>query len=619
MQKNDIEYVTQHPQNDQSHILWELIKEKKIFYCLSIICLTLSTLCAFLLPFIIQIIIDVVLVGSSEEVESWVYASVQWLGGQHNLQSHFWISFVFIFFLGMMTGVFTFFRDFFAAKACESTLRALRNRLFQHLHALPADYMSKIDSGDVLQRCTSDLGTLREFFMNQVLHTGRTIILLIVVVPLMFMISVPLTVLSLGLTPLIFLMAWYFYGRVKERQTQLKEAEAALTRCVQENFSGVRVVKAFARQSYEIEKFDLVNQGILTSTYSLKKMSVMYKSTLEILTHIQTLLLLILGAYWVMNDSITIGMYFAFTLYLSMIIGPIKELGRDIGEFGKANVAVDRLQDIFAQPTEITSLDAVKINHRLKGDIEFNQVSFGYQTHKLVLNQVSFKVPAGQTVAIVGPTGAGKSTLIQLILRFYEYQSGSITIDGMELNQLERFSLRDQIGILLQEPFLFSRSIRDNIKFGYFQASDKDMMQSTQSADIDKTIESFEQRYDTLVGEKGVTLSGGQCQRVSLARTLLKNQPILILDDTLSAVDAKTEQNIIQALHQKKGDQTLLIITHRLSVCQHADNVIVLEEGQVTQKGHHNRLKNQPGLYQYLWNIQQGQEKQFIQEVEENA
>ena len=601
--------------------LFKLVQEKTHLYVLSVLSLCLTTFFAFLIPYVIKKTIDTTLGGETLPTTDNVNSLWDLLLPLHlndDVMAELIFSSGLVCSLGALVCCFNFLKDYFAAKACESTLERIRNCLFFHLHHLPASYMSQVESGDVLQRCTADLLTLKEFFLSQVMHTGRTIILLLVVVPLMFYMDWMLSVLTLAFTPLIFFTAWYFYRRVKRQQKSCKEAESLMTRRVQENFSGVRVVKAFTRQDYEIQRFERANESVAKNFYKLKQLSMAYKSTLDVLSHLQSLLLLVGGAYLVLQGLVSIGTYFAFMLYLSMINGPVKELGRDIGEFGKATVAVNRLQEILSQPLESHQDTPLCIPPPFSGNILFSNVHFAYQQGSPVLKGVSFHIGSGQTVAIVGPTGAGKSTLFQLLLRFYDYQSGSITIDGMELKSLDRQAIRQQIGILLQEPFLFSRTMRENLKFGRPLTSDERMMESTREADIYETIESFQQQYDTLIGEKGVTLSGGQCQRVSLARTLLLRQPILMLDDTLSAVDANTEQNIIRSLHQKQGQQTLLIITHRLSVCQHADKILVLDKGEIIQEGHHSILKDEEGLYQELWQIQTQERSESLVFDDEN-
>jgi ATP-binding cassette subfamily B protein len=306
-----------------------------------------------------------------------------------------------------------------------------------------------------------------------------------------------------------------------------------------------------------------------------------------------------------------VGTYFAFIGYVNMLIWPIRQLGQQLSDAGKATVAIGRIQEILDAPEEESTDTERDLPKDFAGSISFNNVSFGFDPVKPVLKDVSFDIQAGETIAIVGPTGAGKSSLIQLLMRLHDYQEGTIKLGGYELNTLNRQSVRQGIGSLLQEPFLFSRSLKENIKFGRQGASDDQMIRSTSDASVHHTIESFQQKYETVIGERGVSLSGGQKQRVTLSRTLIQETPILVLDDTLSAVDSNTEREIIRALHKKRGKQTLIIITHRISVCRNSDRVFVMQDGQLAAQGTHEQLQNEPGFYQELWQIQSGQRDAF--------
>lgn len=613
----------------KNQILIDLIKTQKILYCLSVLSLILASFFAFLVPYIGKVVIDRLLVRPLPTSESDLIQDIMdFLGGNVYLADNLWISGGLIVLVTILSGLFMYIKDYLATQACEETVKSLRNRLYSHLHHLSNHYHTQVDSGDLLQRCTSDIDTLREFLTKQVMNIGRTLILVIIVVPLMLLQNVEMTLLSLVLVPVILSFAFRFFGKIKKQFQLVDEAEGELTTVTQENLTGIRVVRAFARQEFEMEKFDVRNKTYSDANYQLLVMLSKFWSYSDLLCMTQTGIVLIAGGWLAGQGIISIGTFFAFLTYTSMLIWPIRELGKDLSETGKAVIAIGRIQEVLNVPEEHADIsnsskhNEQALEHNLKGDIEFKNVSFAYEENKQVLNDLSFHIKAGQSIAIVGPTGAGKSTLIQLLLRLYSHQQGEILLDGLNINNIERKSLRQQIGTLLQEPFLFSRSLKENIRFGCKTASDEEVLIASKSAAVHHTIESFEKGYDTVIGERGVSLSGGQRQRVTLARALLKPSPILILDDTLSAVDSHTEQLILQALaeqkQRKQGKQTLLMITHRISCCQDVDNILVLENGRISQQGNHQALLQQSGFYQQLWDIQSGQKQDFLDESQHN-
>jgi ATP-binding cassette subfamily B protein len=422
-------------------------------------------------------------------------------------------------------------------------------------------------------------------------------------------------VLSLVLIPIVFYFAWHFFERIKTLFQEVDEAEGELTNIVQENLTGIRVVRAFARQAHECEKFEEKNYHYSELNYRLVCLLADFWSLSDLLCLAQSGILLIGGGWLVANGQASMGTYFAFIGYSTILIWPIRQLGQELSEASKATVAIGRIQEILSVPEETAQGTTPGSSISLHGHIRFDNLCFGYDTKKSVLRNVSFDIAGGETVAIVGPTGSGKSTLIRLLMRLYDYDHGSIQLDGIELSTIDRTTVRRHIGTLLQEPFLFSRSLRENIKFGRQHASDEQMVLSSRDASVHHTIQGFSQGYETVIGERGVSLSGGQKQRVTLSRTLLQETPILVLDDTLSAVDSATERNIIQALNRKRGEQTLLIITHRISVCREADRILVLQDGHLSAQGNHAQLVDQPGFYQELWGIQSGQNSEFLDEI----
>lgn len=592
-------------------ILVDLIRNKRWYYLGSVVAVSIATYFMFLVPTIGKVVIDRVITSPPEVDDSLLNRVIDWAGGAQTLSDHMWWAGLAIIVTTALAGAFMYLKDYLAARACEDTIKDLRERLFSHLHRLSERYLNNADSGDIVQRCTSDMDTLRQFLTMQVMDMGRTVVLVCILVPLMFMASPIMAAVSLFMLPIVFAYAWVYFGRIKNLFQEVDEAEGELTTIVQENLTGIRVVRAFARQDYECEKFEQGNARYRDLNFKLIRMLSNFWASSDLLCLIQNGFVLIGGGYLASRGIITVGTYFAFTLYANMLIWPIRQLGQQLSEAGKATVAIGRIQEILDAPEETQTEGEQDLPVDVSGDIAFEGVSFGFDPQRPVVNDVTFNIAAGETIAIVGPTGAGKSTLIQLLMRLQDYATGSIRIGGFELASVSRRSVRRRIGTLLQEPFLFSRSLRDNIKFGRAGASDDHMIRSTTDAAVHHTIEAFQEKYDTVIGERGVSLSGGQKQRVTLSRTLLRDAPVLVLDDTLSAVDSNTERQILKALQRKRGEQTLLIITHRISVCRQADRIFVMQNGQLTEQGTHEQLQAQPGFYQQLWNIQSGQKAQF--------
>jgi ATP-binding cassette subfamily B protein len=507
--------------------------------------------------------------------------------------------------LAVIQGSVTFFSGKLAARAAEGVILRLRNYLFDHIQRLPFTYHDHAQTGELVQRCSSDVDTIRRFFADQAIGVGRIILLFIINFIALASINLKLALISLISTPVVFTISILFFRKIHAAYNAHQEQEGRLSTTLQENLSGVRVVKAFARQQFEIDKFERENSQQFEQGRRLVKLHSMYWPIVETISGIQMLAVFFIGALMAINGEITVGAYLAVAGLVIWIIWPMQNLGRLIVQTSMSLVSYSRVAEIISQTQEVLTGSSVEIAPAVRGRLEFRHVSFEYDSHSRVLHDISFDVEPGQTVALLGPTGSGKSSLINLLPRFYDYTSGSIRLDGVELRDYPKHGLRRQIGIVEQEPFLFSRTIRENIAYGVDRAvTEKEVAVAARAAAIHEVILTFPDGYDTLVGEKGVTLSGGQKQRITIARTLLKDPSILIFDDAVSAVDTETETLIHAALERLRTGRTTFIIAHRIQTVMQADKILVLDKGQIVQQGSHQELLTQEGTYRRIYHLQ---------------
>ncbi len=523
-------------------------------------------------------------------------------------------------FIGLATlqGAFSFLSGRFASKTAESLALRLRDGMFDHIQRLSFRYHDRMQTGELLTRATSDVDAIRRFFADQAIGVGRILLLFGINFAALFSINITLAWVSIIVVPVIAVISFFFFKRVSERYEAMQDQESKLSTTLQENLTGVRVVRAFNRQAYERDKFEVINFEHYRRGRSFLIMHSIYWPLTDILCFLQILGGYYLAATLVMDGTMSLGSYLAYVSLLSMIINPIRNLGRLIVDMSTGLVSYKRVMEVIGEPQESLTDGAYEPTHDLRGDVTFSNVHFEYDKDTPVLKDISFSVRAGQSVALLGSTGSGKTSLVGLLPRFYEYTSGSITIDGIELNTYPKGWLRRQIGIVEQEPFLFSCTIRENITYGVGrEVSDDEVIAAARAAAVHDVIMSFPDAYNTLVGERGVTLSGGQKQRVVLARTLLKDPRILILDDATSSVDTETEDAIRQALLQLMKGRTTFIIAHRIQTVMHADLILVMDKGRIVQRGTHHQLLAQDGLYRRVYDLQSSIEEAEDEQQEE--
>jgi len=519
--------------------------------------------------------------------------------------------------LALIEGGFAYFSGRLAAYTAEGITRRLRNFLYDHIQRLSVSYHNTTPIGDLIERCTSDVDALRRFFSEQAIGVGRIILLFIINFIALLRLNAELAWVSVVAIPFVLLVSLWFFKQVTKRYEEYQEQEAILSTTLQENLTGVRVVKAFAQQDYEKEKFEKDNWGKFLKGRLLLIMHSLFWPLSDVVLGGQMLFGFIYAAIMAINGEITVGTYLAYVGLVVWLIWPIRNLGRLIVQTSTGLVSYSRLMEITKQTRE-TLREGLQPEGPVRGELVFKNVSFMYSDGATdVLKNVTFHVEPGQSVALLGSTGSGKTSLVNLLPRFHEYTGGHILLDGVELSEYSREYMRKQVGIVEQEPFLFSRSIRENITYGVGRdISDEEVYEAARAAAVHDVILTFPDGYKTLVGEKGVTLSGGQKQRVTIARTLLKNPRILILDDSTSSVDTETEAEIRAALNRLMENRTTFIIAHRIQSVMNADLILVLDGGEVVQRGSHTELLNDPnGMYRRVFDIQTRIDEELEMEI----
>lgn len=518
--------------------------------------------------------------------------------------------------LALFQGGFTFVSGSLAAKTAEGVTRRLRNYLFDHLQRLPYAYHADAQTGDLIARSTSDVDAINRFFSDQAIGIGRILLMFIINFVALLQLNTRLAWISVIAIPAIIAVSIFFFSRVSKAYEAYQEQEATLSNRLQENLTGVRVVKAFARQGYESYKFDQENWRKFRLGKSLLSIHSLFWPISDIICGAQMLTSYYVGAIMALNGEITVGTYMAFVSLVIWIIWPMRNLGRLIVQTSTGMVSYKRVAELLKEEREPLLEGEYQPEGDVAGEIIFQDVCFEYEADHPVLKNVSFTCNPGDVIALLGSTGSGKTTLVNLLPRFYDPTSGLITLDGVDLTHYPRKYLRSQIGIVEQEPFLFSRSIRENITYGvHREVSEAEITQAAKFAAVHEVIMEFPNGYDTLVGERGVTLSGGQKQRVAIARALLKNPRILILDDSTSSVDSETEMHIRAALEHLMQTRTTFIIAHRIQSVMDADLILVFDQGEIVQQGTHEDLMKVSGMYRDIFNIQTRIELELEKEI----
>lgn len=590
-------------------LLWRFLNGSKKFFLASVLAAAVTALADMINPQIIRAAVDCAIGGEEGNFPAFVMELVNRIGGFSYLGRHLWIMALAIIIVATFQVLSQYAFRVFNTKASETLVKSMRDQLFCHIERLPFAWHMKNRTGDIIQRCTSDIDTTKNFLSEQLTSIFRIIILLALSMTFMFSMHPLLTVIALIPMPVILIYSFRFHKKIHDGFIDCDENEGKLSAMAQENLTGVRVVRAFGRERAEIDKFQKQNDHYTGLWIKMAKVMSKFWSSSDVLSGIQVMLIVVFGAYFCVQGSMLEGEYIAFISYNSMLVWPIRQLGRMISEMSKAGVSIDRVFYIMNSPVEQDDPEATEAP--MNGDICFEHVNFSYENAPQMLHDINFTMKAGTTLGILGGTGSGKSTMMLLLDKLYELDpdGGRITIGGTDIRKIKTEHLRRSIGMVLQEPFLFSRTIAENIGIASPRLDMEKIRAAAKAAALDETVVSFAQGYETMVGERGVTLSGGQKQRAAIARTLIQDVPILIFDDSLSAVDTETDAKIRQAISQRFGQASVILISHRITTLSSADKILVLDHGRIVEEGTHDELKIGGGIYQKIYETQTGSQE----------
>ena len=576
---------------DKFRIIFRFLKGNIRFLVGTLVFSVLFTACNALIPQIVKYTADHILV-------------LDGIPDGLNVRQALLLAAILVVAAAVLSGIFNYLSKMCLAKGSENFLKSIRDTLYHHTQYLPFSWHVQHQTGEIIQRCTSDVEVIRNFVCRQLPEVFRICFLIILYLGIMFSMNVPITLAAAAFFPVIIGYSAFFHSRIGKRFQDADEAEGALSSTVQENLTGVRVVRAFGREKYEIDRFDQKNNAYSDLWVYLGKLMSVFWASGDLITNLQVLMVMVLGVVFAVEGRITLGEFIAFLSYNASLTWPVRSLGRIISDMSKAGVSMERVAYILEAEEE----DATDANNKpaLTGDICFRNVSFAYSLDHPILKNINFTIPAGSTFAILGTTGSGKSTMVHLLNRLYDLPEGcgSITIGGTDIRDIDRQYLRQNIGMVLQEPFLFSRTIRENIGITKEQLLDEEIRHAAEIACVDESILHFTDGYDTIVGERGVTLSGGQKQRIAIARMLMKQAPVLVFDDSLSAVDTETDNKIRKELKKEMEKATVIMISHRITSLMQADCIIVMDKGEIQQMGTHDQLIQQEGPYKDIYEIQ---------------
>ena len=598
--QDDNQTRVQRAEGSHARLLGRFLQGSLHLFVISILCSLCVSVLDLVNPRIIGYAVDTV-IGNAADLPSFLAR----IPGIRHVFSGIGAASLAVVVLALLAALFRFLAGTFNAKGAETLVRRMRELLFSHLLRLPLSWYAENQTGDIIQRCTSDVETIKNFVSEQLTQLFRTILLIVLALAFMSGISRGLTLIAFLFIPVIVLYSLFFHSRIGAAFQRADEEEGKLSSIVQENLTGVRVVRAFGREAQERERFETKNRSYTEFWVHLMKLLSAFWASGDLISGLQVMLVVVLGAAFCVRGQLSAGNYIAFITYNAMLTWPVRSLGRVISEMSKAGISIDRIAYILSSKEEDERDGGEEPD--LHQDITFSHVFFRYQEElPLVLSDVSFTVRAGETLGILGGTGSGKTTAAELLDALYDLPEGcgSIRIGDTDLRDISRHYRRRGIGFVQQEPYLFSGTLLHNLTLANPAATKDEVEEAAKISCLDEAVAKFEEGYETVVGERGVTLSGGQKQRTAIAQMLLGNPTIMIFDDALSAVDAATDAKIRRALSQKSKDATVLLVTHRITTLSGADRILVLDHGRVAELGTPQELYEKNGLYRRIYDLQ---------------
>jgi ABC-type multidrug transport system fused ATPase/permease subunit len=511
-----------------------------------------------------------------------------------------WLLAVLMILTVLIKGIFDFAKSYLSEYIAQNIIHDLRVDLYNHLNKLSFSFFDSAQTGDLMSRLTADADTLRQFFSRGSVYISSNVLTIIGIFVIIINWDYRLALIYLLMLPLMIFGMYIYAKRVRPMFKMVRKSFAALTHLLRENFLGIEVIKLFGREKFEEERFKKENMRYISKNLEAAKVSAFWMPYVNFFMGLGTALIIWYGGRLVINQEISLGMLAAFISYISMLLRPVRQTGMLISFGSQAAASAERIFNVLDRKSDVKEVEQAQVLKNVRGEVEYRNVSFAYQKGKEVLKNINLEIKAGETAAVVGPTGAGKTTLLHLLPRFYDPDRGKILIDGKDIKNITLESLRTQIGIVMQHTFLFAASIKENISYGKPEADIEEIKQAAETAQIADFIESLPLGYETPVGERGVTLSGGQKQRLAVARVLLTDPSILILDEPTSSVDAATEQKMNTALNKIMENRTTFVIAHRIWTVKNADKIIVLKDGEIIEKGSYQELMVQNGFFAEL-------------------
>lgn len=596
--------------NTRAQMLKYFLNGSKLTFAISIFFACCLVLFELINPRIIGYTIDLC-VDNLTAIPLFLQTCIMKIGGRDYIISHLYIIAAIVILIAIIGGVFRYLFQLFNSMGAEKLTKRMRDTLFEHIIHLPYSWHDENKTGDIIQRCTSDVDMIKNFLSEQMTNLFRMSVMITMALIFMSRLHLKLTIIAVVFIPIVIGYSFLFHDKIGSSFEKIDNEEGKLSAIAQENLTGVRVVRAFGREKYERNRFEEKNKVYTGMWIKMMQILSTFWITNDIISGVETLLIISFGAYFTIHDEMSAGSYIAFLSYNSLLIFPVRQLGRVISEMSKAGISIDRLMYIMNSKEESDSPDA--LDYPGSGNICFDNVSFSYnndsENETVVLKNINFTIEKGQTVGILGGTGTGKSTLVQLLDRLYDLpeNSGKITLSGIDISKIKRSELRKHIGFVLQESYLFSRTLEENIKISVDNASHEDVERAVATASLTSAINHFTDGYETYIGERGVTLSGGQKQRTAIAQAIIRKPDIMIFDDSLSAVDSQTDMKIRKELKKVAGSSTVILISHRITTLMQADKILVLDNGSIKEQGTHDELISQHGTYEKIFNLQLSQ------------